>query len=328
MSFLIKCGSIPALLATLITCSENGGGINPVVQSTHGTSIEGSISGYLTKDDSPYYVINDIYIDSLNTLEIEPGVRLIFYDSTNFTIRGTLLSVGDTLAFITYTSFSGSWFGINIENSLNENRFQFSHFDDILIEDSEISEFGAITIYNSNASIINCVIRDNSTVNGGGIAIIESEVVIKNNIIRNNQAAAFGGGIISIESVSKIYNNTIFQNRSSNYGGGLVLINPVQDDIQNNIFYLNSNQSGDPGISINSGDSTKAIIHYNFYGNSNLDPRFVSDDNLELQIHSPCIDNGNPEINFNDNNGTRNDQGSFGGPNAAWWRVLAADNLD
>jgi len=307
------------IIFVFYSCSERE---NPVDSGNfpppNSAQIKGSINGTLQKDKSPYYVTGDIIVDSMSSLIIEPGVRLLFYDSTKFTIYGSINAMGSTSSYITFTSYINNWFGISIENSNHNNAFQFCVFEKILIQDAQISEFGSITISNSSVEIMNCVFQDNYAINGGGICINESNITISNNIFVDNQAEIFGGAIISKNSTSGIYNNTIYHNISTNYGGGLVLVDPVFDDVQNNIFYLNQNQTGDPRISIYSGDSTNYNIEYNFLWFGNLNPEFVSSDNLHLKAESPCIDEGNLLNEFNDWNGSRNDQGAYGGPNGNW----------
>jgi len=254
----------------------------------------------------------------MSSLNIEPGVRLLFYDSTKFSIYGSINAMGTTSAYITFTGNSNNWFGINLENSNQNNTFQFCVFEKILIPDAQVSEFGSITIINSSVEIMNCVFQNNYAINGGGIYIDESNITLSNNIFVDNQAEIFGGAIISKKSTSRIYNNTIYHNIATNYGGGLVLVDPVFDNVQNNIFYLNQNQTGDPRISIYSGDSTAFNLEYNFLWFGNLNPEFVSNTNFHLKAGSPCIDEGNPLNEFNDWNGTRNDQGAYGGPNGNW----------
>jgi len=57
-----------------------------------------------------------------------------------------------------------------------------------------------------------------------------------------------------------------------------------------------------------------------------LDPKFISDSILKLKLGSPCIDQGNPNVEFNDADGTRNDQGAYGGPKGDWY--IEFDDLD
>jgi len=49
-----------------------------------------------------------------------------------------------------------------------------------------------------------------------------------------------------------------------------------------------------------------------------MNPLFTSNDNLHLSQNSSCINKGNPAPEYNDADGTRNDQGAFGGPLGDW----------
>lgn len=49
-----------------------------------------------------------------------------------------------------------------------------------------------------------------------------------------------------------------------------------------------------------------------------MDPLFFDTDYLTLYYLSPCKDAGNPDSLFNDYNGSRNDQGAYGGPKGNW----------
>ena len=50
-----------------------------------------------------------------------------------------------------------------------------------------------------------------------------------------------------------------------------------------------------------------------------MDPIFWDDIYLTLYFTSPCRDAGNPDPVFNDYNGSRNDQGAYGGPLGDWY---------
>ena len=49
-----------------------------------------------------------------------------------------------------------------------------------------------------------------------------------------------------------------------------------------------------------------------------MDPLFVSNRDFHLSENSPCKNAGNPEPEYNDFDGTRNDQGAYGGPGGDW----------
>jgi hypothetical protein len=53
-------------------------------------------------------------------------------------------------------------------------------------------------------------------------------------------------------------------------------------------------------------------------GNIDADPLFLGNSDFHLQPGSPCIDAGNPDPQYNDNDGSRNDMGAYGGPGGDW----------
>jgi len=311
MKTLLKFSMI-ILLIFQIGCSQREKKILDTNQ--YDSELSGSISGVLEKFSSPYYVIDNIVVDSSNSLVIEPGVRLLFYDSTYLEIKGGLSSIGEPSNPITFTSYDNNWGGIRIINSSQPTTLQFVIIENVLIYSIDTTYFAAISVYESSAIIQNSMIQKNDSDNGGGLFLQNADVKIKNNIFRNNNASTYGGAILAISSSTAITNNTFFKNTCMNYGGSLVLIDPLTADIQNNIFFKNSSRTGDPRISIISGDVLNYTIEYNFMWYGDLDPKFISDDDLHLQVVSPCIDAGNPAAEFNDLDGSRNDQGAYGGP--------------
>lgn len=48
--------------------------------------------------------------------------------------------------------------------------------------------------------------------------------------------------------------------------------------------------------------------------------KYMNTDNgdFHLQPGSPCIDAGNPDPQYNDPDGSRNDMGAYGGPGGDW----------
>jgi len=53
-------------------------------------------------------------------------------------------------------------------------------------------------------------------------------------------------------------------------------------------------------------------------GNFDANPLFAGVSDYELQDGSPCIDTGNPGVQYDDADGSRNDMGAYGGPNGDW----------
>lgn len=309
----------------LFACADrtlfNGPGINPGLGGDF-TEIRGKISGTLSKNDSPYFVSEDLIVDSLTSLSIEAGVQIFFKEKTQLKVHGIINAAGTRNEHIRFTAFVSpseiDWEGIHIINPTGNSVFRFCVIERVYLPQSSSIDYGALEINNATVEIKNCIFQNNYSQLGGGLAILNSNVILKNNIFFRNDAAVYGGAILSENSTNKIINNTIVDNYSAFFGGGLVIVNPVDEDIQNNIFFDNFSFRGDPRIAIFSGDTTKVIEQYNYLAFGEMNPLFISNTDFHLQANSPCIDQGNPEPVYNDFDGTRNDQGAYGGPDGDW----------
>jgi hypothetical protein len=200
---------------------------------------------------------------------------------------------------------------------------------------------GGTLSYNGNPQIVNNIIMYNEARYGAGIVIDYSGGVIKNNIIYKNSGGQDygGGGFWSIGNGSSpiiVENNHIVENSvngSGTYGGkgGAMFIWMGNVTVQNNIIWGNTQSSGGPIAQIGGGTAnvTYSNIEGGFAGEGNIDdnPEFA-DSNFYLLPNSTCIDAGNPDPMYNDNEDPsnpgyakwpsqgllRNDMGAFGGP--------------
>jgi len=311
------------LLCIIYSCRENSDSGNNIINPTLGgiyTEIEGAISGTLAFSDAPFLVVGDISVSANDTLKIDAGVTLFFENDTKLTSAGVILAEGTISNPITFTSFSflSGWSGISITNQTNPSTFKFCIVQEVYQQNNDPLTQGAIEISNSNVVVENCLFKTNSCIYGGGLFILNSDAVIKNNIFRDNDAEVYGGAMFLQNSNAVITNNTIFHNSCFNFGGGVVLQNPFTTDIQNNIFFRNLSFTGDNRISIVTGDSANVNEQYNYLAFGSMNPLFISNEDLHLSSDSPCINEGNPAPEYNDVNGTRNDQGAFGGPLGNW----------
>jgi hypothetical protein len=314
-----------ALLLSL-ACRENSilddDGTNPGLGGDY-TEISGDLSGTLSLNDAPFLVTDDLNIKGNDTLIIEAGVVLFFENNKKFNVAGTLVAEGskDDKMIVFRSSGDTSndwWLGIRISNPTTVSKFKFCIIEHVNQNINDQFTNGAIEIANSQAVIENCVIRTNYSSYGGGFSAFNSNITMMNNIFRNNDAEVYGGAMYLQNSNSLIINNTIYRNSCYNYGGGIVLTEPLATEIQNNIFYDNFSFTGDRRLAIVSGDSSNVMEQYNFLAFAERNPLFVSNDNIHLSSESPCINQGNPDPQYNDVNGTRNDQGAFGGPGGDW----------
>lgn len=280
--------------------------------------LKGRLSGTLKLENSPFRVSGDIEVDSLSTLTIEPGVTIFFSDSSKLTVKGKLIAEGRPYEPIWLTAKTDKWNGIRVLNSRQGSVFGFCIIEKAaILQNPAAGEDGAFHIDNSTVTIHNSIIRNNNSVNGGGIFIKNSEAELRNNIFTGNHAGVFGGAVLAAGSALKFINNTVYNNSSENYGGGLVILDEVNSQAENNIFYKNTGRSGDPRIAV-SGDTTGAVLRYNFLSYGSMSPLFKSEGNFHLAADSPCINAGNPEASFNDADNSRNDQGAYGGPLGNW----------
>jgi hypothetical protein len=294
-----------------------GPGIDPGLGGSY-TRISGTVSGVLKKNDSPFLVNEELFVEENETLTIEAGAVIYFKDGLALNVSGKVEALGTNEFPINFTAFSNDWEGIRITAPSGESKFKFCVFEKVYLDQDNPIKYGAISINSANVEFSNCVFQNNYTQFGGALAIENSNVVITNNIFYKNESVVYGGAILSEKSSNKIINNTFYKNYCLNYGGGIVLIDPVMEEIQNNILFDNHSYLGDPRIEIISGDSVNVILNYNFLAFDEMNPLFVSSTDFHLSEDSPCIDAGNPEPEYNDFNGSRNDQGAYGGPDGNW----------
>ena len=307
------------LLLLFISCSERGKVVNPNESNDpYYTEISGNINGTLSASNSPYLVTDEIIVGSSDELQIEPGVTLHFTDSSNMLIMGKLVAVGTKDDLITFSAQNNLWKGISFSYSNQSSIIQFAIIEKVVLSYLDSTDFGALQLNNSNITIKNCIIRDNEAANGGGITVLESDVVITNNIFRENYALVHGAGLLLFQSNSIITNNTFYNNYSVNCGAAISILASANDSIQNNILYKNLSQGICPQFYYSNQDSANYTILFNFDSMNDPDPKFINTEDLRLSPNSPCINNGNPNQTYNDTNGTRNDQGAYGGPDGDW----------
>lgn len=281
--------------------------------------IKGNISGTLTLDESPFLAAEDIIVDSGKSLTIEPGVEIYFDENTRFIVKGELRISGSYRWRVFLSAYNTHWRGIKIYYADKPAEIKFAIIKDIKDNDNSVFGSSSLSINNSSLTLSNSIILNNSALNGGGIGSDKSVVKIFNNIIRDNFADNFGGAIISETSDITIINNTLYKNSAFNGGGGIGIYDPVKTEVQNNILFNNSASHGRINFHYASADSTALIEQYNYFAVGNMDPLFLNDDDLRLYFQSPAKDAGNPAPEFNDLDGTRNDQGAYGGPIGDWY---------
>ena len=99
------------------------------VNATAVNNIEGSLSGTISADYSPYEISGDIWVEEGNTLTINPGVTLEFTGPYAFDIHGILNSVGYPDSLIRFRSSDEdniTWQGLFFKDNENESTIRFT----------------------------------------------------------------------------------------------------------------------------------------------------------------------------------------------------------
>lgn len=308
------------LVLILSGCADRSLFTNPTDPGLGGvyTIINGELAGTLLKSKSPYYASNYIIINSGTTLTIEAGTIIFFKETAGLNIYGGLRALGTKENPVVFRGVSDVWEGIHSTEPTDSLIFIFCSIIDVYLPIGSSLNYGAIDSRNANLLVKNCYFSNNYSHNGGGLSLSYCNAEIINNIFDSNDVLDYGEAILSQNSSNKIINNTFYKNYSSTFGGGIVLVDPVHEEIQNNIFFDNFSYFGDRRIHLMSGDSTNVFEQYNYMDPDSLNPLFISSTDFHLQQNSPCKDAGNPAPEFNDVDGSRNDQGAYGSPGGNW----------
>ena len=258
----------------------------------------------------------------------------------------SLFFVTQNTAYISNTIIDGNNSDSVIKFNNNENETAMLNGFSII---NGQSEYGAgIYCSNSNPTLSNLYIYSNSAYGeeihsgaGAGVYCSSSNPIIKNVKISNN-SAYIGGGIYCINGSNVSFTNVLIINNHSMQSGSaiecrnsnVILTNvTITDnaitDWNEELYFESSNVTVMNSIIWNNliGYTNVCNEEINYsnlegyelgIGNINLDPLFMSSGNYHLQSNSPCINTGNPDSQYSDADGSRNDMGAYGGPNGNW----------
>jgi parallel beta-helix repeat protein len=217
---------------------------------------------------------------------------------------------------------AGMWVNTGSDDGSHPVTIEHCQFDDLGVYGIKATQS---TIIVHNSLVENCM--------GDGILVIGSPPLedltsrFYNNVIRNCSVS----GIACQDFASpQIINNAIL---TAGYGGVLCDNNARPLTLNNIIIHCGrpgiiARNSASPTVDYNDvwlnntlGDSSTNYQGIDLPdGNQNIstDPLFVPGSLAVLQespTTSPCIDAGDPDAEYQDSNGSRNDMGAYGGPN-------------
>lgn len=277
----------------------------------HPTKISGPKAGFLSADSSPYLVTDNLIVEENTQLTIQGDTRIWFSPGTQLLVHGTLTAEGERGKPIIFTDSTSSWMGVKFKSAQAISSLDYCVIENVNSFMDSRDGFGAVDVENSTVQITHSIFRKNYTYAGGGLAIDQSWILVKNNIFHDNQTVLFGGAIYCEESTLTVMNNTFYHNSAVNYGGGIAIQTNDSLIAQNNIFLKNASKAPKNDFY---GGSIYSYKGYNFTGTDEEPPGFSSLLDFRLQPRSLCIDAGNPAVKYNDPDGSRNDQGAYGGP--------------
>ena len=219
-----------------------------------GVYIKGVVKGVL---DAPRYVVGgNLLVESTKTLEIKPGVELMFLGAYKLEVQGALQAKGTALEPIIFTSFDttgldlahattsytenpGGWAGIYVYASGAQDSTVIDHCRVQFVDNNGL---GAIYAFSNNGAagmrISNCDISNNST---QGINVFATKLIIRNNYIHHNYARMYqkGAGIYFYAGSPTVTNNVITNNETVDDGGGLCVDWDSRPSLIGNVIIYN-----------------------------------------------------------------------------------------
>lgn len=162
----------------------------------NGTPLAGSVSGFLSKDHSPYLVSDSLIVDENQALVIQPGVVIAFKPNAFLDIRGGSLAVaGESSKPVVFRPFNkmGHWGGIRITGN------QQADFKNVFVRNA----IDAISVENGALSMQNVVVDKAMEV---GVHARASKIAMQNSTISNG----LGVGVWASENASIRMDNIKF----------------------------------------------------------------------------------------------------------------------
>lgn len=166
-------------------------------------------------NDKPYLVYDYAYVDSLNTLTIQPGARIHFHKGAGLYVRGNIIANGtkDNPILFTadrledaYKNVPDQWNGILVFSGSKNNQFDFVNIRNanIGLQVGTLEHEGTAVARVGNARIENMAYA--------GIFALKSKITAYNTVISN---CGFYGAALLVGGEYEFYHTTI-----ANYWGG------------------------------------------------------------------------------------------------------------
>ncbi len=193
----------------------------------------GEVTGPFTQAKSPYIIIGNIEVSENSTLSIEPGVEMLFCDTCNLNVSGSVQALGTNSKPIKFTAADTKtgWNGIHVfknKENADSNLFEHCEFSyTYQITRNWKVDFGALLLDTvSNIRFSDCQFNRNTSFFGGAIKAMNSSALVNNCSFTSNLALDTGinvpagslgpeGSCIWAMNSSFYISNTTFRNNKS-----------------------------------------------------------------------------------------------------------------
>lgn len=274
-------------------------------------SVSGGVSGAWTLENSPYSVVDSIWVPDDSTLTIEPGVFILFENPHPFKVleNATLHAVGTVDMPIVFAAFDPEtgWQGIRFLSASNSSRLEFCHLKYGNVTGSDEDAWGG-SIYcdNSSPTIAHCVISNCSADKGGAIACVNQSSPVVEFCTLSANSAGEGGALYCVDSDPIVTN--------------CILWADVPDEIvlagsSNPEFTYCDIQGGWIGEGNIDVDPLFSGPDYGDYHLLSEAGRYSQGQWVSDSLYSPCIDAGDPTSSYDlepEPNGDLANIGAFG----------------
>ena len=147
----------------------------------NGTPLSGSVSGFLTKDKSPYLISDSLIVGEGQALVIQPGVIIAFKPNAVLDVRGGSIAVaGEERNPVIFRPFNkmGHWGGIRIAGPMQ------ADFKNVFIRNA----VNAVSVENGTLSVQNAYIDKPMET---GVYARGAKVVLQNSVVKKSLGVGF-----------------------------------------------------------------------------------------------------------------------------------------
>ncbi len=224
-----------------------------------------------------------------------------FYKNSSLGNGGAICTIGGTPKIINSIFLNNTCSGMEGGAAICALTSNPTIENNIISYNSTNSFGGGISLANSDGSLINNVIKNNSAYYGGGLYLMAlgSGIIVDKCLVANNQASNYGGGIYGFKN---FITNSIVVNNSAEVGGGAIFFNSSNESVISNTTL--SQNIAPQGGGLFCADSDPVIRNSIFWNDSATvsgNEIYLSDENSDPDIYYSNMEGGSEAFGLNSN---------------------------